>query len=50
MGGCGSKDGVSETTKKGGAAATPQSSFKTCDELTDFSTFFHESSKSALKK
>jgi len=51
MGGCGSNDGVSETTKKGGAAvATPQSSLKSCDELTDFSTFFHESSKSALKR
>jgi hypothetical protein len=47
MGGCGSKDGVSDP-KKG--KSLPQEMFKTSEELIDFSTFFHESSKSALKK
>jgi len=47
MGGCGSKDGVSDPRKGSGL---PQEMFKTSNELTDFNTFFHESSKSALKK
>jgi hypothetical protein len=47
MGGCGSKDGVSDPKKGKGL---PQEMFKTSDELVDFDTFFHESSKSALKK
>ena len=47
MGGCGSKDGVSDP-KKG--KALPQEMFKSSDELVDFSGFFHESSKSALKR
>jgi hypothetical protein len=46
MGGCGSKDGVSDP-KKG---KLPQEMFKSSTELIDFSGFFHESSKSALKK
>jgi hypothetical protein len=47
MGGCGSKDGVSDP-KKG--KSLPQEMFKTSDELVDYSTFFHESSNSALKR
>jgi hypothetical protein len=46
MGGCGSKDGVSDP-KKG--KSLPQEMFKTSDELMDFDSFFHESSKSSLK-
>jgi hypothetical protein len=47
MGGCGSKDGVSDP-KKG--KALPQEMFKSSNELLDYATFFHESSKSALKR
>jgi len=46
MGGCGSKSGVSDAKKK----SLPQDLFKDASELTDFSTFFHESSNSSLKK
>merc|ERR1711990_1336209 len=47
MGGCGSKDGVSDP-KKG--KSLPQEMFKSSAELVDYSTFFHESSNSALKR
>ena len=43
MGKCGSKDGVSETSKK-------VSAFKTADELVDFETFFPAGTKSELCK
>lgn len=43
MGKCGSKDGVSETSKK-------VSAFKSADELKDFETFFPAGTKSALSK
>lgn len=43
MGKCGSKDGVSEASKK-------QAAFKSADELTDFDTFFTPECKSELKK
>ena len=43
MGKCGSKDGVSETSKK-------VSAFKTSDELVDFETFFPAGTKSLLSK
>ena len=44
MGKCGSKDGVSDASKK------PQSAFKSADELVDFETFFTPECKSELKK
>jgi creatine kinase/arginine kinase len=47
MGGCGSKDGVSDP-KKG--KSLPQEMFKSSSELVEFSSFFHESSNSALKR
>ena len=50
MGGCGSKDGVSDTKKKGGKTEFPQAKLKSCDELVDYDTFFHPESKSSLKK
>jgi hypothetical protein len=50
MGGCGSKDGVSDTKKKAGGTVFPQASLKSCDELTNFDDFFHKDSNSALKK
>ena len=43
MGKCGSKDGVSDASKK-------QAAFKTSDELVDFETFFTPECKSELKK
>ena len=43
MGKCGSKDGVSETSKK-------VSAFKTADELVDFDTFFPAGTKSEVCK
>ena len=43
MGKCGSKDGVSETSKK-------VSAFKSADELVDFETFFPAGTKSELCK
>jgi len=43
MGKCGSKDGVSDASKK-------QTAFKTSDELVDFDTFFTKDCKSELKK
>ena len=43
MGKCGSKDGVSETSKK-------VSAFKSADELKDFDTFFPAGTKSELCK
>ena len=46
MGKCGSKEGVSDASKK----AAPQSAFKTADELKDFETFFTPECKSELKK
>jgi creatine kinase/arginine kinase len=47
MGGCGSKDGVSDP-KKG--KSLPQEMFKSASELVDFDGFFHESSNSSLKR
>jgi len=46
MGGCGSKDGVSDPKK----AKYPQEMFKASTELVDFDGFFHEDSKSSLKR
>jgi hypothetical protein len=46
MGGCGSKDGVSDP-KKG--KSLPQEMYKSSAELLEFKDFFHESSKSSLK-
>jgi hypothetical protein len=43
MGKCGSKDGVSETSKK-------VSAFKSADELVDFETFFPQGTSSELCK
>jgi hypothetical protein len=43
MGKCGSKDGVSDASKK-------QSAFTTSDELKDFETFFTPETKSELSK
>jgi len=43
MGKCGSKDGVSETSKK-------VSAFKSSEELVDYSTFFPAGTKSELSK
>ena len=43
MGKCGSKDGVSETSKK-------QSAFKSAEELKDFETFFPKGTESAVCK
>lgn len=43
MGKCGSKDGVSEASKK-------QAAFATADDLKDFETFFTPECKSELKK
>jgi arginine kinase len=43
MGKCGSKDGVSETSKK-------VSSFKSADELKDFESFFPAGTNSALSR
>ena len=43
MGKCGSKDGVSETSKK-------VSAFNKAEELTDFETFFPAGTKSELCK
>ena len=43
MGGCGSKDGVSDATKK-------QSAFNSAEELKEFDTFFPAGTKSALCK
>jgi hypothetical protein len=43
MGKCGSKDGVSDASKK-------QTAFKSSEELVDFDTFFTPSCKSELKK
>jgi hypothetical protein len=43
MGKCGSKDGVSETSKK-------VSAFKSADELVDFETFFPADTKSEVCK
>lgn len=43
MGKCGSKDGVSETSKK-------VSAFKSADELVDFETFFPAGTKSEVCK
>ena len=49
MGACGSKSGVSDTSKKGGNKHKEWvSAFKSADELVDFSTFFPEGCKSEL--
>jgi hypothetical protein len=45
MGGCSSKDNVSEP-KKGAV----QSAFESADELVDYNTFFNKDNKSELKK
>lgn len=47
MGGCGSKDGVSDAQKKKGGAV---SAYKSADELTDFSKFFPAGTSSKLSK
>ena len=47
MGGCGSKDGVSDATKKGGAKT---SAFQKAEELVDFKTFFPAGTNSALSR
>jgi len=43
MGKCGSKDGVSDASKK-------QTAFKSSDELVDYETFFTPGCKSELSK
>jgi len=51
MGACKSKDGISETTRKGGAPIkkiNPQFENAKAEELDDFSKFFPEGTKSAL--
>jgi len=47
MGGCGSKDGVSDP-KKG--ASLPQEMFKSSSELVDYDSFFHPTTKSSLSR
>ena len=46
MGNCGTKDGVTDAQKKGGAVRE----FKSADELKDYSTFFPAGTKSALSR
>ena len=46
MGGCGSKDGVSDAQKKKGGV----SAYKSADELTDFTKFFPAGTNSALSR
>lgn len=52
MGGCASKDGVQDTTKKADtkAAAKGMSAFNSADELKDFETFFKADTNSALSR
>ena len=49
MGGCTSKDGIKETTKKGGKPV-PKSNFNSADELQDFDKFFPAGTDSALSR
>ena len=53
MGACKSKEGISETTRKGGAPVkkiNPQFENATADSLEDFSKFFPEGTNSALSR
>ncbi len=49
MGGCASKQGISETTKKGGKPI-PKSNFTSAESLDDFSKFFPGKVDSALSR
>jgi hypothetical protein len=50
MGGCSSKDNVSDPKGKPAAAAAEQSSFNSSEELKNFSDFFPAGTKSSLCK
>ena len=53
MGACKSKDGISETTRKGGAPIkkiNPQFENATADQLENFSEFFPAGTDSALSR
>ena len=53
MGACKSKDGISETTRKGGKPIkmiNPKFEGATADQLEDFSNFFPEGTNSALSR
>ena len=49
MGGCTSKDGIKETTKKGGKPIL-KSNFNSAEELQDFDKFFPAGTDSALSR
>jgi len=50
MGACKSKDGISETTRKGGNKPILKSNFTSVEELNDFSKFFPAGTDSALSR
>lgn len=51
MGGCGSKDGVQDASKKGTASTrTDYKEHETAESLEDVNCFFKEDTKSALSK
>ena len=49
MGGCTSKDGIKETSKKGGKPV-PKSNFNSPDELVNCDAFFPAGTDSALSR